>query len=64
MNTSEKNMMRELVNQLKANSTILRATLNLAINHDKSLVPFIQDALEFNQEKMERANELIDDRCK
>jgi hypothetical protein len=64
MNTSEKNMMRELVNQLKANSTILRATLNLAINHDKLLVPFIQDALEFNQEKMERANELIDDRRK
>lgn len=62
MNTAERNMFYELVNQLKTNVTILRATLNLAIDHDKVLVPFIRDALQHNEEKMERAFKLIDKR--
>ena len=62
MNTAEKNMLYELVNQLRSNITILRATLNLALDHDKALVPFIRDALQLNEEKMDRAYKLIDKR--
>ena len=51
-----------MVNQLEANAIVLRATLNLALDHDKALVPFIRIALKHNEEKMERAYELIDKR--
>jgi len=62
MNTAERRMFYELVNQLEANAIVLRATLNLALDHDKALVPFIRIALKHNEEKMERAYELIDKR--
>jgi tRNA A37 threonylcarbamoyladenosine modification protein TsaB len=62
MNTAEKNMFYELVNPLEANATVLRATLNLALDHSKTLVPFIRNALKHNEEKMERAYKLIDKR--
>ena len=62
MNTEERNMMLELIDQLKGNRTLLRALLNLALDHNKMLVPFVSDALRQNDDKIERALELIDRR--
>jgi hypothetical protein len=62
MNTEEKNMLMELIDQLNSNRTILRAMLNLAIDNNKTLVPFAQDALEQNETKIEKALELIERR--
>jgi len=64
MNTEEKNMMVGLIEQLKRNRTILRALLNLAIDHNKILVPFVQDAIEQNETEIEMARELIERRYK
>ena len=64
MNTEERNMLLELIDQLKSNRTILRVILNLAIDHNKTLVPFAQDALEQNETKIEKALELIERRYK
>jgi|GEM_PF-2580737 len=64
MNIEEKNMMEELLDQLKDNRIILRALLNLAIDHDKKLVPFTQNAIEQNERKIEKALELIERRFK
>ena len=64
MNTEEKNMMTELMDQLNDNRIILRALLNLAIENNKTLVPFTQNAIEQNERKIAKASELIERRFK
>ena len=56
----EKNMMVDLMNQLNISKTFLRALLSLAIEHNETLVPLVQNTIEINESKIEMAMELID----
>ena len=60
MNSDEKNVIVAMMNQLKINKTILRSFLNLAIKHDKNLVPITREAIETSEDTIEMARELIE----
>ena len=60
MNAIEKIMFHELVEQLEASKTALRAARDIAFKHNETMiVPFINDALRHIDSKIERAYEFV-----
>ncbi|MCL2348008.1 MAG: hypothetical protein FWC50_07060 [Planctomycetaceae bacterium] len=53
------NLIHELAEQLKVNSKVLKATLQLVENQDRSLAEWIEATSELNEDKVTRAYNTI-----